>query len=390
MATLADLFVSYKSVAPSNSEDETAVQNTATIAPSVKSRLQAFEDAENERLEKERQAEEQALAQQQEQQQQEYEAEPDYGNLDWLLKDLNDYDEQGMIDNASITRYNRGNLASEIQKLFDENGIQAKITSGKRKPGQAGKAGVRSNHVYGNAVDIVPVEGQTFDQLKQAMLSNDNVRNFFKYNSLGVLDETNPATMRQTGATGKHFHIGPDSNAVLTWNQWLGNTGNNPKIYSGDKKAQWTNTVFNAFKRGLKSEYGNYYTDSTYNRIASYMTEQAALESGYGEKANGFNYGGHKVNGQTVHYNSLDDFVKAHLKTLNKWPIMSARSLKDFVNSLYIGNYKYNPSQTPDQYYASIAGTADRIQSYLRPSAKQGGKFTYLRNLHEQSFGKYW
>jgi hypothetical protein len=33
----------------------------------------------------------------------------------------------------------------------------------KRKPGQAGKAGVRSNHVYGNAVDIVPVEGQTFD-----------------------------------------------------------------------------------------------------------------------------------------------------------------------------------------------------------------------------------
>lgn len=78
------------------------------------------------------------------------------------------------------------------------------------------------------------------------------------------------------------------------------------------------------------------------------MTEQAALESGYGEKANGFNYGGHKVNGQTVHYNSLDDFVKAHLKTLNKWPIMSARSLKDFVNSLYIGNYKYNPSQTPD------------------------------------------
>jgi hypothetical protein len=68
-----------------------------------------------------------------------------------------------MIDNASITRYNRGNLASEIQKLFDENGIQARITSGKRKPGQAGKAGVRSNHVYGNAVDIVPVEGQTFD-----------------------------------------------------------------------------------------------------------------------------------------------------------------------------------------------------------------------------------
>lgn len=63
MATLADLFVSYKSVAPSNPEDETAVQNTATIAPSVKSRLQAFEDAENERLEKERQAEEQALAQ---------------------------------------------------------------------------------------------------------------------------------------------------------------------------------------------------------------------------------------------------------------------------------------------------------------------------------------
>jgi len=34
----------------------------------------------------------------------------------------------------------------------------------------------------------------------------------------GIIDETNPSTMKQTGATGPHWHFGPDTLAVKQWN----------------------------------------------------------------------------------------------------------------------------------------------------------------------------
>ena len=70
------------------------------------------------------------------------------------------------------------------------------------------------------AYDIQPlVNGKVdksdsaFANLKQILSSNQNVRNWFKVRNWGILDETTPQMMSKTGATGKHFHIGPDSTA---------------------------------------------------------------------------------------------------------------------------------------------------------------------------------
>lgn len=53
------------------------------------------------------------------------------------------------------------------------------------------------------------------------MINNPLIRYYFSKRGLGVLDETTPDMMARTGATGKHFHIGPDKLAIQTWNEWI-------------------------------------------------------------------------------------------------------------------------------------------------------------------------
>lgn len=97
------------------------------------------------------------------------------------------------------------------------------VTSEKRKPGEAGVAGSNSYHTTANlAIDIVPKPGtnQTFEGLKQQMLSSPIVQDYFKKRNLGVLDETTKEALDRTGGTGPHFHIGPDNSSVRGWLAW--------------------------------------------------------------------------------------------------------------------------------------------------------------------------
>ena len=71
------------------------------------------------------------------------------------------------------------------------------------------------------AYDIQPlVNGKVdksdsaFTNLRNILANNYNVREWFKIRNWGILDETTPQMMAKTGATGKHFHIGPDRAAV--------------------------------------------------------------------------------------------------------------------------------------------------------------------------------
>lgn len=279
-------------------------------------------------------------------------------------------------------KYNRGNLSEEIKQLFKDTGINAKITSAKRKPGEAGNAGSKSHHVYGNAVDIVPTGDETFDTLKRKLLTNPKVVQFFYENGLGILDETDPQTMALTGATGKHFHIGPDRKARNTWLNWT----NLYENFGLDTNEKWTKTMYSAYKKALKDKYGQQYTDKKYAQIAKYMVQQSALESGWGqENKTPFNYGGHKKKGVTLSYSSLDDFIQAHMKTLSKWNIMKANSLREYVDSLYEGNFLYNAHQDADSYYKSIAGTHVSADKFLN-EFKYGGRIEQILKMHEQGF----
>lgn len=90
-----------------------------------------------------------------------------------------------------------GNAKSVAQQIYP--GIQ--ITSHTRKAGAAGKAGANSWHVKsGAAIDSAPISGMTFQQYVQGYKDKG-------YSIIEAVDETDPATMKRTGATGPHWHV---------------------------------------------------------------------------------------------------------------------------------------------------------------------------------------
>ena len=129
----------------------------------------------------------------------------------------------GWIIPSQSTSQSDNNLSFE--ELVSKYNLPVQITSGFRQNSKT-KSGKHSNHSkkdeHGHpmAYDIQPlVNGKVdksdsaFANLKQILSSNQNVRNWFKVRNWGILDETTPQMMSKTGATGKHFHIGPDSTA---------------------------------------------------------------------------------------------------------------------------------------------------------------------------------
>lgn len=124
------------------------------------------------------------------------------------------------------------NLANmSFEDLVKTYNLPIQISSGYRgKNGFRGgktKSGKQSNHnkldEHGHpmAYDIQPlVNGKVdksdsaFANLRNILANNQDVKEWFRMRNWGILDETTPQMMTKTGATGKHFHIGPDRAAV--------------------------------------------------------------------------------------------------------------------------------------------------------------------------------
>lgn len=134
------------------------------------------------------------------------------------------------LTNNQISQNN--NLANmSFEDLVKTYNLPIQISSGYRgKNGFRGgktKSGKQSNHnkldEHGHpmAYDIQPlVNGKVdksdsaFSNLRNILANNQDVKEWFKMRNWGILDETTPQMMAKTGATGKHFHIGPDRAAV--------------------------------------------------------------------------------------------------------------------------------------------------------------------------------
>ena len=124
------------------------------------------------------------------------------------------------------------NLANmSFEDLIKTYNLPIQISSGYRgKNGFRGgktKSGKQSNHNkldeyrHPMAYDIQPlVNGKVdksdsaFANLRNILANNQDVKEWFRMRDWGILDETTPQMMAKTGATGKHFHIGPDRAAV--------------------------------------------------------------------------------------------------------------------------------------------------------------------------------
>lgn len=134
-----------------------------------------------------------------------------------------------LTNNQSNQNNNLANMSFE--DLVKTYNLPIQISSGYRgKNGFRGgktKSGKQSNHnkvdEHGHpmAYDIQPlVNGKVdksdsaFANLRNILANNQNVREWFRIRNWGILDETTSQMMAKTGATGKHFHIGPDSAAV--------------------------------------------------------------------------------------------------------------------------------------------------------------------------------
>lgn len=113
-----------------------------------------------------------------------------------------------------------GNMQELIDLMKDE-GISFRITSGHR-PGAKTKSGKLSHHDTGNALDITPASGQTWDDLIAQMKKSSRFIEYMKSHGFGILDERGDAMQKRTGATGAHFHIGPDQIARTQFKYLIG------------------------------------------------------------------------------------------------------------------------------------------------------------------------
>ena len=113
-----------------------------------------------------------------------------------------------------------GNM-QELIDLMQEEGISFRITSGNR-PGAKTSSGRLSHHGSGNALDITPIKGQTWDDLLNQMRKSKRFISYMREHKLGILDERSKKMQARTGATGAHFHIGPDLNAIANFNLMFG------------------------------------------------------------------------------------------------------------------------------------------------------------------------
>lgn len=96
-----------------------------------------------------------------------------------------------------------GNFREFLDKV-EEAGISLRITSGKES--RKTKSGKTSLHTIGNAIDVTPVDGD-WNKLIAQFKDNPELIDYMARNGIGVIDETDPAMMARTGATGKHFHF---------------------------------------------------------------------------------------------------------------------------------------------------------------------------------------
>lgn len=126
-------------------------------------------------------------------------------------KTTSSYSPWGTFKNVSYKGRTSDELNTIVQ-MFADAGIGIRVTSGYRANAKT-KQGHVSHHSTGNAIDIVPTDGD-FSQLEIKLSKHPEIINYMRQHGLGILRETTPDAMRRTGATGKHWHIGPDRSAL--------------------------------------------------------------------------------------------------------------------------------------------------------------------------------
>lgn len=128
-----------------------------------------------------------------------------------------------------------------LPDLLKQQGIDFTITSGYR-PNAVTKSGHKSNHsIEGGAYDIKPANGKSFEDLREQIYSNPTIVQWMNDHGWGIIEETTPNAMAKTGATGKHWHFGPDSMGVQNFKKRLEEYNN--KVQKGEQGLKFEDTL---------------------------------------------------------------------------------------------------------------------------------------------------
>lgn len=139
-------------------------------------------------------------------------------NVEDIVQDYNEFRKGGPIETP---------IYEDLPKMLRKAGLDIKVTSGYRPAGTVGNAGQRSWHHRHGAVDIVPQGNTTFEDIENVLHNNPAIRQYMLSHNFGLIDESgrtaeSKATMKKTGATGAHFHIGKDSKYAALYRQRVG------------------------------------------------------------------------------------------------------------------------------------------------------------------------
>lgn len=127
-----------------------------------------------------------------------------------------------------------------LPNLLKQEGVDFTITSSYR-PNAVTKSGHKSNHsIEGGAYDIKPANGKTFEDLKNEIYSNPTIVQWMNDHGWGIIEETTPEVMAKTGATGKHWHFGPDSMGVENFKKRLEEYN---KVQKGEQGLKFEDTL---------------------------------------------------------------------------------------------------------------------------------------------------
>lgn len=128
-----------------------------------------------------------------------------------------------------------------LSDLLKQEGVDFTITSSYR-PNAITKSGHKSNHsIEGGAYDIKPANGKSFEDLKEQIYSNPTIVQWMNDHGWGIIEETTPEVMAKTGATGKHWHFGPDSIGVQNFKKRLEEYNN--KVQKGEQGLKFEDTL---------------------------------------------------------------------------------------------------------------------------------------------------
>lgn len=174
-----------------------------------------------------------------------------------------------------------------IDQALKSQGIKFRVSRSYQK-GARTKQGRSSNHSKldnnGNpiAYDIVPLDGD-FNKLKRQILSNPKLVQYFNSRGIGIIDESNNHNIAITGATGKHFHIGPDQWALRTFNQWkngnISYSKQGGKIRFGNGGIVRSDTISDNEKKAGEQLYNNLLSNGYSPESASALISNMYFES---------------------------------------------------------------------------------------------------------------